>query len=117
MAEYGRIAPDFPERIFRRFEVEGDHRATMEREAWCFQRRGQWMAFVVAVFTVTVSLVLTLAGHDWVGGVLGGGTVVGLVGVFVTGRMTSRKEERTGPALQAEGDGSDVDAGPEDGAR
>ncbi|MBF0136095.1 MAG: DUF2335 domain-containing protein [Magnetococcales bacterium] len=93
LAEYEKIVPDFPERILKRFEEEGNHRAAMEREAWAFHRRGQWMALSVGIFAMTSALVLTLAGHDTVGGIMGGGTVIGLVSVFVTGRTLKSKNE------------------------
>lgn len=70
--EYGKIVPDFPERIVRRFEEEGTHRAAMEREAWAFQCRGQWMALSIGISALISSLVLTLSGQDAVGGVIGG---------------------------------------------
>ncbi|MBF0416653.1 MAG: DUF2335 domain-containing protein [Magnetococcales bacterium] len=88
LAEYGKIVPDFPERIVSRFEEEGHHRAAMEREAMSLQSRGQWMAMLMGLTAIIGSVILTLNGHDWVGGVMGGGTVVGLVTVFISGRAT-----------------------------
>ncbi|MEO5339547.1 MAG: DUF2335 domain-containing protein [Magnetococcus sp. MYC-9] len=91
LAEYGKIVPDFPERIVKRFEEEGAHRAAMEKEMWAFQRRGQWMALSMGLFALACSWSLTLYGHDAVGGIVGGGTVVGLVSVFITGRISKQK--------------------------
>ncbi|MBF0215121.1 MAG: hypothetical protein HQM00_16435 [Magnetococcales bacterium] len=93
LSEYGLIVPDFPERIVRRFEEEGAHRALMEKEAWAFQRRGQWMALSIGVIAMSTSLIMTLTGHDTVGGIVGGGTVIGLVSVFVTGRHSKPNNE------------------------
>lgn len=93
LTEYGKIVPDFPERIIKRFEEEGNHRARMEQEAWAFQRRGQWMALSVAIFAMLSALILTLSNHDTVGAIMGGGTVLGLVSVFITGRITKTKHE------------------------
>ncbi|MEO5349856.1 MAG: DUF2335 domain-containing protein [Magnetococcus sp. YQC-3] len=92
LVEYGKIVPDSPERIFKRFEEESLHRAAMESEMWAFHRRGQWMALSMGLFALACSLILTLYGHDAVGGVVGGGTVIGLVSIFVTGRKSKPKD-------------------------
>jgi hypothetical protein len=52
--------------------------------------RGQWMATGLATLCIGASVTVTLNGHDWVGGVLGGTTVVSLATVFIVGQ-TSRK--------------------------
>jgi hypothetical protein len=58
--------------------------------------RGQWMATVLAVLCIAASVAVTLEGHDWVGGVLGGSTVVSLATVFIVGQAT-KKEKPTLP--------------------
>ena len=75
---------------------ERAHRAAMEREAWAFQRRGQWMGLTIGLVALVASVVLTLFGHDGVGGIIGGGTVVGLVGAFISGRRP-KTEQVTAP--------------------
>jgi hypothetical protein len=66
------------------------------REQVKLSARGQWMATVLAIFCIVASVVVTLWGHDWVGGVLGGSTVVSLATVFVVGQAT-KKEKPTLP--------------------
>lgn len=58
--------------------------------------RGQWMATGLAVICIVASVVVTLQGHDWVGGVLGGSTVVSLATVFIVGQA-AKKEKPTLP--------------------
>src|SRR6202043_754297 len=58
--------------------------------------RGQWMATCLAILCIAASIVVTLNGHDWVGGVLGGSTVVSLATVFIVGQ-TTKKERSTLP--------------------
>ena len=58
--------------------------------------RGQWMATILAIICIVASVVVTLLGHDWVGGVLGGSTVVSLATVFIVGQAT-KKEKPTLP--------------------
>jgi len=52
--------------------------------------RGQWMATGLATLCIVASVVVTLNGHDWVGGVLGGSTVVSLATVFIVGRAAAK---------------------------
>ena len=59
--------------------------------------RGQWLATGLAVLCIVASVVVTLNGHDWVGGVLGGSTVVSLATIFVVGQ-TTKKEKPAHPS-------------------
>lgn len=52
-------------------------------------KRGQIFGLIVAIVFGILGLLATLTGHDWVGGILGGGTVVGLATAFIVGRTTS----------------------------
>ncbi|WP_130472326.1 DUF2335 domain-containing protein [Candidatus Magnetaquicoccus inordinatus] len=92
LTEYSHILPDLPERIVKRFEEESRHRAAMEKEAWAFHRRGQWMALFMGVVALIIAAVLTLSGHDGVGGTIGGVTVTGLVGAFIAGKLHNSKD-------------------------
>lgn len=94
---YGEIDPAFPRQIMGWAESEIRHRQGIERELLAEQvaharemrsnlRLGQWLGFMIAVLGLSASIWATLSGHDWVGGVIGGTTVISLVVVFVTGR-------------------------------
>ncbi len=55
-------------------------------------RRGQNYGLMIGLTGLIVSLVLAYLGHDAVGGIIGGSTLVGLVTVFVVGRTKQREE-------------------------
>jgi hypothetical protein len=54
--------------------------------------RGQWMATFLATFCITASVVVTLQGHDAVGALLGGSTVVSLATVFMIEKTTKKEK-------------------------
>ena len=57
--------------------------------------RGQWMATILAIFCIVASVAVTLCGHDWVGGLLGGSTVVSLATVFVVGQAVKKEKPKS----------------------
>lgn len=87
MSKYEQIQPGFAERIISMAEHQQDHRIDCERKiidgSMSETRRGQWLGFSVALLFLGAATALGLTGHDWLGGVLGGGTLVALVTVFV----------------------------------
>ena len=56
------------------------------REAAADSRRGQKYAFWIALAALAVAGVLGYQGHETAAATVGGGTVVGLVTVFIAGR-------------------------------
>lgn len=56
------------------------------REAAADSRRGQKYGFLVALAALTAACVLGYQGHDAAAATVGGGTVIGLAAVFITGR-------------------------------
>jgi hypothetical protein len=89
--------PNDPDRL--REKVELAHELALSqlelsrdwmREQGKLSARGQWMATVLAILCIVASVVVTLLGHDWVGGVLGGSTVVSLATVFIVGQATKK---------------------------
>ena len=49
-------------------------------------KRGQNYGLIVALLFLAASVFLRYTGHDWLAGVLGGGTLISLVTVFVTNK-------------------------------
>lgn len=49
--------------------------------------RGQHYGLVVALSGIIASTVMVLCGHDVAGGFVGGTTLLGMVGIFVTGKL------------------------------
>lgn len=85
------------DRYFAEVEAEQQHRRAMDRlnqqtEAGQVDRiltqgdRGQWMAFVVAVFGLVLTAFLALLGQPELAGVLLVVDLGGLVGVFIYGK-------------------------------
>lgn len=87
---YESIQQGFAERIVRMAEKQQDHRSECENKvvegAITEAKRGQNYALIISLFFGVASVALGLLGHDWLAGVLGGGTLVSLVTIFVTGR-------------------------------
>lgn len=87
LKRYEQVKPGFAERIVKMAERQLDHRIECENKvvngSVSESRRGQWFGLIVAVLFLIAATALGLTGHDWLGGVLGGGTLVALVTVFV----------------------------------
>lgn len=90
LKKYDGAVPGAAERIIRMAENQQNHRMRLEDKAIGEQldqsRRGQHYGLLVAVLMITASGVMVMTGHDTAGGFLGGTTLLGLVGVFVTGK-------------------------------
>lgn len=92
MAQIAQLKELHPERVdwvFSEASVEGKFRRSETRRVntFVFVER---MAGIVAGLTIgSIALLaahqLALAGHDWVAGIIGGTTVIGLVSAFVIG--------------------------------
>lgn len=96
---YESVKQGFAERIVSMAEEQQKHRFECENKmvegTVSESKRGQWMAFIVAIIFVVAAVALGLYGHDWLAGVIGGGTLVALVTVFVTGRRSQSKDKRS----------------------
>jgi uncharacterized membrane protein len=96
LARYGQIIPDGADRIMRMAEDQSKHRIAIESTVIASQqtqsRRGQVFGLVIGIFGITAGAVVALLGHDSVGAVIAGTTVVSLVVAFVQGRRVQQKE-------------------------
>lgn len=90
MRGYEDIQKGFAERILMLTEKQVDHRCKCEDKivegSVADSRRGQVYGLVISLVFGAASVALGLMGHDWLGGVLGGGTLVTVVTIFVSGR-------------------------------
>jgi len=93
LEKYEAVTPGFAERIVKMAEAEQAHRHTLEstvveksfKEAERGQRYGLWIGVVAIVAgSITAGMGATIAGS-----IIGGGGVIGLVSVFVLGRLFS----------------------------
>ena len=97
LARFNVVVPGSAEIIIQMAENQSAHRIEIEKKVINSDignsKRGQIFGFVVAILGLLSSFVLVLKGYQVVGTILGGATLVSLVGVFVYG-SESRKNER-----------------------
>lgn len=96
LARYDEILPGAAERIISMAERQAAHRQELERFAVHAEDRRSWAGLVVggvlALAFLTGSVVLGLNDQAWLGGVLGGTTLISIVGTFVYGTRSRRSE-------------------------
>jgi uncharacterized membrane protein len=104
MKQYMQIDPQLPAKIIEHFETEQSHRQKWENELLAYRqqdslaeraerRRGQLMAFWIAIIVMLLSAMICITGIVLdnttgivVGGTVGGLSVVSLVTAFLVGR-------------------------------
>ena len=95
LAEYERVLPGLAERIVAMPEREQAHRhdyvATESDRQFKIRRRGQDYALVGMVLILSFALILALSGETEWAVKLVIGTLVGIVGIFVTGKWFDAK--------------------------
>lgn len=90
--------------IFEQFVLEQEHRRKMEQKLVSLEEsdraqsdksftRGQWFGFIIAVLGIAGSLIAGVLGATITGSVVGGGTIVSLVAVFVSRKRFSKKKD------------------------
>lgn len=88
LQKYDEVKPGFAERIVSMAERQLDHRINCEDKmvdgSVDESKRGQNYGLIVALLFLAAAVFLGYFDHDWLAGVLGGGTLVALVTVFVT---------------------------------
>ncbi len=91
LLEYERIAPGCAERLLKMVENQSAHRIQIESLVIASQQkqsiRGQMCGLVIGLVGILAGATLAYLGHDWVGGIIAGTTVTGLVSVFVIGKQ------------------------------
>lgn len=86
LGAFGTISADFPDRIVKMAEREQLHRHRVDDRNDRDRLLGVVCAFVLALLGLVGAFVLVLKGHSVEGSVLGGATLVMLVGTFIQGR-------------------------------
>lgn len=96
LAGYEQVLPGAANRIITMAERQSDHRQDLERRVVSANIRhaeiGLWLGAAVAVIMVVAAVLVAIAGHPVVGGVIGAFDVVGIVTVFVL-RQRAREQE------------------------
>ncbi len=105
LAKYNQAFQNGAERVFQLAEKEQNHRHTLDkrdqelseqlvktdneikiRDA-LLRSRGQIFAFFLALFCICTSVLLAFYEHGTVAGIIGGTTVIGLAGIFITNKV------------------------------
>jgi uncharacterized membrane protein len=90
LLKYEQIAPGCTERLLKMVENQSAHRIQIESLVIASQQkqsaRGQIFGLVIGLTGILAGATLAYLGHDWVGGIIAGSTVTGLVSVFVIGK-------------------------------
>jgi uncharacterized membrane protein len=101
LAGYDQIVPGSAERIIAMSERQSEHRQSLEKQVINSDIRQAWggmlCALVIALAGLAVAAYCTINGHDQVGGIIGGATIVSLVGTFVYGTAQRKKEKQNPP--------------------
>ena len=99
LERYEHILPGAADRIIGMAERQAAHRQRLEEFALRSEDRRSWggliVGGIVALGFLVGSVVLGLKDQPWLGGVLGGTTLISIVGTFVYGTR-SRRAERQG---------------------
>jgi len=94
LEHYDSIIPGAAERILTMAEQNAAHRRNIESRALDAKRRenrrGQLLGFGIGVIALSVAGLAVYLGYPTTASVIGGGTVVGIVAAFVTGRVRKK---------------------------
>lgn len=92
---YENIVPGAAARILTMAENNNDFLIEMDKEGlrseYTERRLGQIFGFIIALVALLGSIWLGANGQESTASIIGGSTVLGLVGIFVTGRYFSSK--------------------------
>jgi len=96
LERYNQTVPGAAERIIVMAEQQAIHRRTLEKSVIDSDvkksERGQLFAFVIAITGLILYGWLGLNGQELAAGLIGGGEVVSLAGLFIYGRHQKAKE-------------------------
>lgn len=88
--EFNHVVPNGAERIVKAWELESDHRRQIEKtEQRSFYRdrlTGKVFALIFVMAALAVTAWCAYVGAEWLGMVIGGGTIASVVWAFIHGR-------------------------------
>jgi uncharacterized membrane protein len=97
---YDQIIPGAAERILRMAEEDAEHQKEIEKTAITLAgeevKRGQRYGLTIGILAFITSIIALALGSEKTAIALGGTTVVGLVAVFVTGRIKQSSTKDNG---------------------
>lgn len=93
---YNQIIPNGAERLMKQVEEQGSHRRKIENRVINWNNAqsliGQVFGLFIAGGVLFACYKLAMSGHDTVASVLGGTTIVSLVGIFVYGKKKQKEQ-------------------------
>lgn len=96
LAAYNAIIPNAADRILKMAESQTDHRIEIETTVVNSQAnqafRGQLFGLFIGLAGLISATYAATHGHDWFGGIIGGGTLVSLVWAFLSSRERQTSE-------------------------
>lgn len=91
---YSEVIPDGGNRVMATVETQLIHRIDLEKESvkrsYNQSSTGQWMAFFIAIVFGVIAWDLAKSGQEVTASIIGGIDLVGLVAVFITGRVAKK---------------------------
>lgn len=97
LERYDNVIPNGADRIMKMAETQQSHRMGIESSVISSNssqsKLGQFFGFAIGVVGIGCGTFLAYTGHETVGGIIAGGTVVSLVSVFVIGKKSQQKED------------------------
>lgn len=97
LEEYNRIVPGAADRILKMAEAESQFAKDITFAAIRTEadevKRGQILGFCIGLAALATAALALHLGHPTAAGVIGGTTVVGLVSVFVVGRILESPQQ------------------------
>lgn len=96
LKKYDIIIPNGADRIMVMAERQNQHRIDIEKAVVksnnAQSSTGQWMGFILGLVCISASVFLGIYDQPWLGGILGGSTIIGLVTVFVLGKKAQKED-------------------------
>ncbi|SDY86339.1 DUF2335 domain-containing protein [Nitrosomonas sp. Nm33] len=96
LKQYDAIQPGFAERILVMAEKDADHIRSMQQKALAAKKQevtlGQVFAVSIGIVALLCGAYVSVNSHPLYGTLLGGGSVIGLVTVFILGRSKSKEK-------------------------
>lgn len=94
---YEKVLPGSADRILKMAEKQQDHRTSIENKLVNAENQSRLLGlgagFLIAMFGLAGSVYLGSNGKTWASGILSGGTLAGLVTVFVKGSNNNNQEK------------------------
>ncbi|HTN00612.1 MAG TPA: DUF2335 domain-containing protein [Planctomycetaceae bacterium] len=92
LEEYEAVVPGSAKQIIEIFVEQARHRMRMEAGVTEGATKRAWSGFSLGVIGLLSGGILVALNHDTAGSLLAGGSLVSLVGVFIFGTNSQRRE-------------------------